>query len=111
MKLYLVVRRDLPPGARAAQLCHALRAFVEAHPAEDQAWFRQSNTLVLLEVESEQRLALLLSQAKEKQIACADFREPDLGDSLTAIAVAPGGKKLVRGLPLALLGTVTQLAE
>jgi hypothetical protein len=38
-KLYIITRSDLPPGARCAQSCHALRAFVEAHPVVDRSWF------------------------------------------------------------------------
>lgn len=108
MKLYLVVRRDLSPGARAAQLCHALRAFVEAYPAEDQEWFRRSNTLVLLEADSEDHLDQLRSKAEESGVPCACFREPDLNDSLTAISISFGGKRLVRELPLAFSGVVAQ---
>lgn len=104
MKLYLIVRRDLSPSARAVQLCHALRAFVEEHPAEDQVWFQQSNTLVLLEVDNEDCLRHLTEKAQAAGVSWALFREPDIGDQITAIAIAPTGKKLVRGLPLATLG-------
>jgi len=104
VKLYLIVRRDLAPSARAVQLCHALRAFVEEHPAEDQVWFQQSNTLVLLEVDDEDCLERLMEKARSTGVSCALFREPDIGDQVTAIAIAPAGKRLVRGLPLATLG-------
>jgi peptidyl-tRNA hydrolase len=101
MKLYLVTRRDLPPGARAAQLCHALREFVEKHRDEDRAWFEASNTLVLLETENEGTLSKLASEAIASKVPAAEFREPDLNDSLTAIAIGPSGRKLVRELRLA----------
>lgn len=102
MKLYLVTRRDLPPGARAAQLCHALRAFVEAHPAVDSVWYAESNTLVLLEVADEDALMRLAWEATMGGVPWSLFREPDLGDAATAIAIGPTGQTLVRKLPLAL---------
>jgi len=102
VKLYLVTRQDLPPGARAAQLCHALRQFGEDHPEVDRDWFRRSNTLVLLEGKDEHALSDLADKARLSGVPVAVFREPDLADALTAIAVGPKGKRLVRGLPLAL---------
>lgn len=101
MKLYLVARRDLAPGARAAQLCHALRAFAAAYPVEDKAWYERSNTLVLLEVPDEVALSALVKKCRRRDVAVAEFREPDLGDSLTAIAIGPSGGALLRRLPLA----------
>ena len=49
MKLFLVTRRDLSAGLRAAMLCHALREFVAGHADLDREWYSTSNTLVLLE--------------------------------------------------------------
>ena len=101
-KLYLVVRRDLPLGARAAQLCHALRAFAASHPACDKDWYERSNTLVLLEVPDEAALDQLIEKCHRWDIEGAEFREPDLGNSLTAIAIGPRGGRFLRKLPLAL---------
>ena len=101
-KLYLVTRRNLLPGARAAQLCHALRAFVEEHPDVDRRWFERSNTLVLLEVDDEDALMRLAWQAVMTGVPWSLFREPDLDNAVTAVAIGPAGKALVRRLPLAL---------
>jgi len=43
-------------------------------------------------------------EASKRGIAASAFREPDLGNSLTAIAIAPSGSKIVRNLRLALSG-------
>jgi peptidyl-tRNA hydrolase len=102
VKLYLVVRRDLTPGARAAQLCHAMRQFADEHPRVERAWFEASNTLVLLEVDDEPALAALASDASSRGVDVARFHEPDLGHALTAIALGPTARSLVRRLPLAL---------
>lgn len=99
-RLYIVVRSDLPPGLQCAQACHALRAFVAAHPDIEQAWFEQSNNLVVLQVPNEAALHELVRRSEG--IPLALNREPDLDDQLTSVALAPSAKKLLRSLPLAL---------
>ena len=49
-KLYVIVRDDLTVGSKVAQGIHAVRQFVDEHPQEDQAWYRDSNTIVVLKV-------------------------------------------------------------
>jgi hypothetical protein len=104
VKLYLITRRDLPPGARASQLCHAQRAFQASHEAVERAWFETSNTLALLEVKNEEALMRLAWEATMAGVPWSYFREPDLGHAVTAIALGPAGAQLVRRLPLALAG-------
>lgn len=104
MKLYIVTRSDLPAGARAAQLCHAMRQWSEDQPSADREWFEKSNTLVLLETPDESALEALLGHAAKKGVPHAMFREPDLQDELTAIAIGWTGRRLVSRLPLALKG-------
>ena len=57
-------------------------------------------------VPSEKDLDDLLQHAEAKGIKVAAFREPDLANALTAIALCPGPKTeaLCRGIPLALRG-------
>lgn len=100
-KLYLVTRTDLPPGVRASQLVHAQRQFAAEHPDEDLRWFRGSNTIVLLEVPTEDHLAQLERRARIAGTSVSVFREPDLGDQLTSLALGPSGKRHVRALPKA----------
>lgn len=102
-RLYIVVRSDLSPGQQAVQACHALREFVEQHPFIDRKWFDESNTLVLLEVPDEKTLVRLGIKAQRAGVPFTEFREPDIGNELTAIAVAPSGRRLCRRLPLASL--------
>lgn len=52
-KVYLVTRTDLPEGPRAVQAAHALREFTQLYPEEDAVWYRESNTLALLEAKDE----------------------------------------------------------
>lgn len=101
-KLYVAVRDDLPAGVQLAQACHALRAFVEAHPEVDRQWYEHSNNLVVVCVRSEGELLRLYRKADDAGIAVAAFSEPDLHDHWTAIAIAPDGARLCSSLPLAL---------
>lgn len=101
-RLYLVVRSDLPPAQQAVQAAHALQAFNVLHAAAALRWHADSNTLALLAVDDEWQLEALAARADAFGVEAAVFREPDLGDSLTAIAIGPAGARLTRGLPLAL---------
>ncbi len=105
-KLYVITRADLEPGYQAVQSMHALRQFTAEHPEIDKAWFEQSNYLGLLSVQNEQELMQLLERAAEQGISASAFREPDIDNQMTAIALSPGpkSKKLCSRLPLALRG-------
>lgn len=105
-KLVLVTRSDLRPGQQAVQAAHAMRQFVEEHPGLDVPWFEKSNTLALLSVSDEASLERLADKADDLDLKLSVFREPDLGNALTAIALEPGprSRKLCRNLPLALGG-------
>ena len=101
-KLFIVVRTDLLPGLQAAQACHALSEFREAHPSTYDHWFATSKTLVLLGVPDNRALESLAEKAKEAGIALAMNFEPDLGGQLTAVGLASQAQRLVRTLPLLL---------
>jgi hypothetical protein len=85
---------------------HALRQFTAEHPEIDKVWFEQSNYLGLLSVQNEEELARLLEEASQQGIQASAFREPDIDNQMTAIALSPGpkSKKLCSRLPLALRG-------
>jgi hypothetical protein len=103
-KLYLVTRRDLSPGYQAVQSCHALRQFTHEHPEVDTEWFTRSNYLALLAVRDERELFELTQTCAEHGLRFSAFREPDIGDRLTAIAIEPGrtSSKLCKKIGLAL---------
>lgn len=102
----MVTRRDLDPGYQAVQSIHAAIQFKFEHPEISQSWFEQSNYLGLLSVANENELLDLIKQAKDNNVAHSIFREPDIDNQITAIALAPGSitKKLCSRLPLALRG-------
>ena len=86
------------------QSIHALREFVNDHPDIDREWYSKSNYLGLLSVRDEYCLRELVSKACQFGIRCSVFREPDIGNQITAIALEPGPKtkRLCSRLPLAL---------
>jgi hypothetical protein len=103
-KLYIVTRADLPPAQQAVQAVHAARQFAEEYPETETTWFAASNYVALLSVPTEADLHELLDRASGRGVLAAGFREPDLASSLTAVALEPRAKAMVRKLPLALGG-------
>ena len=101
-KLFVIVRADLSPGAQVAQTAHAVAEFSIAHPDAFRSWAAEQRTIVCLNIQNEATLADLLKLAEAKGVARAGFTEPDFGGELTAIALGPGGDRLVSCLPLAL---------
>jgi peptidyl-tRNA hydrolase len=101
-RLYVVTRRDLPPLTCAVQSCHAAIQFCHDHPSEETEWFKTSNHLVILGVDDELALTELYRRAEWDNLKVSAFREPDLGDQLTAIALEPGKRssRFCRRLPL-----------
>ena len=100
----MVTRNDLSPGQQAVQSMHALRQFTADHPEIDKSWFEKSNYLGLLSVNDEESLFKLIERAEKNNIRFSIFKEPDIGDKVTAIALEPGplSKKLYSNLRLAL---------
>jgi len=89
-----------------AQTCHALSEFEHHFGKQYKEWYNDSNYIVCLEIENEEKLNALLNKAKELDIKVAPFYEPDLDNQLTAVTFEPGdsSKRLLRKLPLALRG-------
>lgn len=83
---------------------HALRQFIKDHPEIDKEWFEKSNYLGFLSVADEHELIKLIESALAKGIKFSIFREPDIGNQITAIAIEPGAKskKLCSNLQLGL---------
>jgi hypothetical protein len=82
MRLYLVSRADLPPGRRAAMLCHAVHEYT--------AWHGQvpnNTTVVLLETPELGALVKLFKAARDENVLIAPFLEPDFDYELAALAM------------------------
>lgn len=113
LKLYVVVRGDLPAADQAVQAAHAVADFAREHPREFKDWNTGNNTLILLEARNEAHLRSLAAQAEDGDFKHTRFVEPDYkyvgyerrANTLTAIAFAPNWvvqNIILADLPLAL---------
>ena len=86
------------------QSCHAGIDFQHQHPEIAKQWNNESNYLIILSVENEEKLKFYLEKFNYYNIKTTVFREPDIGNEITAVVVEPSEKsqKLVSNLPLAL---------
>lgn len=100
----MVTRRDLIPGSQIAQALHAFREFVQEHPEIERSWYENSNFIAILSAPDEEELHKLCERAEKKGIRFSTFREADLDDALTAVALEPGKptKRICSSYPLAL---------
>lgn len=106
-KLYIITREDISKGYQAVQSIHAAIDFGFNHPEIYQEWFKKSNYLGLLSVANEYELNNLIERAINSGIKFSVFKEPDIGNQITAITFEPGikSKKLCANLKLALKET------
>jgi hypothetical protein len=91
------------PGEKLAQSCHAAFTFAHEHGDITDLWINESNYICILET-NEKELLELLDLAMLNDIRFSIFREPDMGDMITAVALSPGpkSKKLCSGFRLGL---------
>lgn len=99
--MYIAVRADLHPGLAAAQAVHAAFAFTHDHPDLVEPWLPDP-FLILVTVPDEATLLDLALTALGHNVAAALWREPDLDNQATAIALQPGSqaRRLCANLPL-----------
>lgn len=85
----MVTRQDLSAGYQSVQPAHALAQFAVEHHNKFIDWQNFHKNLIVLSVENESALTKLLLQAQMKNISVSAFREPDVDNQLTAIALEP----------------------
>lgn len=92
------------------QSAHAAIDFQHDHPEVASQWQTKSNYLALLTVADEEALIKLITKAILIGIKHTIFREPDLGNEITAVAFEPSdlARKLTSSCPL--LGKEVQYA-
>ncbi len=95
-KLYILVRDDLKPGLAAAQACHASVDFVleHTHSHECVTWWLERKTIVILSVSRKALEAWLSNFDENLEAYYSSWREPDMENELTAIAVLPKDPKM-----------------
>jgi len=101
-RLVTVTRTDLPEGYQAVQSTHAAIDFVFEHPTRAGPWHKDSNTLVMLTVKDTKALIHLMRKCDYLSLAYTVFREPDIGNQITAICMEPHPEvyKMTSKLPL-----------
>jgi peptidyl-tRNA hydrolase len=102
-KLYIITHSDLPLKYQVPQSNHAAMEFAAQYPTEFLEWHKKSNSIIVLNCQNERKLIEFAQKLRDKGIKFSEFREPDIGNELTAIAICPGPeiKRLCSGLPLA----------
>lgn len=74
------------------------------HPIIYLRWYNTSNYLSALSVATEKDLHALIQKLNDKGIKYSVFKEPDVDNRITAIAIEPGeaSSKLTSSIPCAL---------
>ena len=87
---------------QSVQAGHAGIQFQHEHPKLAKLWYYNSNYLVFLSTENETSLKKLIEKANSQNIKISIFREPDINNEITAIALEPcdNSRRMTGGLPL-----------
>lgn len=87
-----------------AQTAHAAVDFCLKYSELAKEWNTISNYLVCLAVKTEQDLEKLEKRCEAKGLRYLVFREPDVGNEITAICIEPSEQtqKIISNLPLTL---------
>jgi len=86
-RLYALVRKDLSVAQRAVQASHAIAEFLLRGPKTE--W--DNGTIVILGVKDEGELRTWATWLEVKRTPYTAFREPDIGNQMTALATVDGG--------------------
>lgn len=92
-RLYVLVRKDLPESYKAVQAGHAVAEWL----LHDRSW--KNETLIYLTVPDEASLYRWAYKLDFKGVKWVGFREPDIGNQLTALAAKADGN-VFKKLPL-----------
>lgn len=86
------------------QTSHAVADFIFEHPQIAKEWKDTSNYIVTLAAKDQLQLQNLILKLQEKGISYTAFREPDIDNQITAVAIQPSEstRKLCSSYPLAL---------
>jgi hypothetical protein len=82
MKLYVIIRKDLTPSQQVVQSGHAIAEFLLTRPYTK--W--NNETLVILGLDNLDELNKFIFKLDHRGIKWVGFKEPDIGNELTAIA-------------------------
>lgn len=105
-----MTRADLNPGTQCAQAIHAAIDYGLKNPELLKEWHDISNHVGILSAKNERDLVDLIRRLEKKGIDYVAFREPDLGDCITAVALEPTdeARRAVSSFPLAMKAQTPQ---
>ena len=87
-RLYVLVRKDLNPAYRSVQAGHAVAEYLLRYPRTE--W--NNGYLIYLGVHDRMELVKWKTKLEYKNIDYVVFREPDLHDEETTLALLSDGK-------------------
>jgi len=92
--MYILVNKSLTKSQRIPQSSHAVAEFMDTHglDAKVKTWVKDHKTMVVLESDFD-NMDNILSIVKNDGYKTKSFREPDLDDTVTAIAFEPMTRK------------------
>jgi hypothetical protein len=82
-KLYVLIREDLSTQQQAVQAGHAVAEYLLRGP--EHSW--SNGTLVYLGVRDREIMERWITRLSDRYIPFVAFKEPDLNDEITALAV------------------------
>ena len=104
VKLVTVTRKDLDAGYQLVQTAHSVAEFAQSFPNQFLDWKKDSNYLISLSVDNEEKLQRLFYKLQDNGADVVAFYEPDIDNQLTAICYygTPEMRKITQNLDLAL---------
>lgn len=85
IKLVTITRKDLDAGYQLVQTGHSIAEFAHDFPTKFKSWKRDSNYLISLSVDNEEKLQRLFYKLLDNGADVVAFNEPDIDNQLTAI--------------------------
>lgn len=94
---------NLTVGHQITQTAHVIAELAVAHPEHFSKWHNLSQSIIVLQTPSSESLFELYVRAQSESLTVEEFREPDLGDEITALAFLPheNNVRFLANLPLA----------
>lgn len=85
IKLVTITRDDLKSGTQLCQSIHAVARFAHHYPDQFKNWIEDSEYLVSLSVDNEEKLQRLYYKLVDNDAHVVAFTEPDIHNQLTSI--------------------------
>jgi len=99
-RIYTLTRTDISAGQQAVQAGHSLAQYIiDWNPHITKDW--ANGSIINLGLGSEKSLKRWIKKIEKYRLKYSIFREPDMNNEITSIAVLSDGK-IFKGIPLLL---------